>query len=315
MNDLNIRQYLKTFPANEEIYFCPNPGNAGDSIIAQATLQLFNETGLNYHLIPWKKLANFKLDGKVLMFGGGGNLVGYYKQGRIVIGKYHRRVKKLVILPHTIKGNEDLLGELGDNVDIITREMVSYEHVRKNNSRSNVMLMDDLALSLNVEEVLSEKPAGLAGCLLLKILAKTRNSEDGDSIPSTSRIFSNNIMGARNTIRRLLNRSGYHVLNCFRTGVEATDVSLPADNLDLSRIFAYGTQNEELILYASYRLLRFINLYQEIRTNRLHLCIAGALLGKRVRFYPNSYWKCEAIYDHSIKNRFQNVKWCGEPAR
>ena len=314
MNDSNIRQYLKTFPANEEIYYCSNPGNAGDSLIAQATLQLFKETGLSYKFIPWKQLDNFDLKGKTLIYSGGGNLVGLYKQARTVISKYHRHVKKMVILPHTIRNNEDLLRELGENVDIITREEVSYEHVRKNNSKSNIMLMDDLAFSLNVDDILLKKPVGLAGAILLNFLSNFSHDINGDTIPSPKKIFSNNLLEVESYIKRLQNKSGHHILNCFRTGPEATDILIPADNLDLSKIFAYGTRSERLIRYASYRLLKFINRYQEIRTNRLHLGIAGALLGKRVKLYPNNYWKCEAIYNYSIKNRFENVEWCAEPA-
>ena len=41
----------------------------------------------------------------------------------------------------------------------------------------------------------------------------------------------------------------------------------------------------------------------------LHLAIAGALLGKPVECYPNSYFKNEAVYHFSMKDRFPNVQW------
>jgi exopolysaccharide biosynthesis predicted pyruvyltransferase EpsI len=61
----------------------------------------------------------------------------------------------------------------------------------------------------------------------------------------------------------------------------------------------------------SYSILRFLKDFDEIHTNRLHICIAGALIGIKVHFYPNSYWKNRAVYEHSIKGRYENVQWMG----
>ena len=102
-----------------------------------------------------------------------------------------------------------------------------------------------------------------------------------------------------------------HVLNCFRTDQEKSDIDIPSDNVDLSSIFSYGVDSKEKAFYVCYRLLNFINSYEEIRTNRLHVAIAGALLGKEVKLYSNSYYKCEAVYEFSIKGRFPNVTWMG----
>ena len=314
MSNLTIKQYLKTLPTDGSLYYCPDLGNAGDSLIAQATLQLFRETGVNYNFVHWKQLDDFDPGGKTLIYGGGGNLVSYYKVARNIVSRYHRKLDKLIIFPHTITGNEDLLAELGENVDIILREKVSFKHVSDNSVRSNNMLMDDLAFSLNIKEVLGKKPHGLFIFLLLKILYKLLPGSSTEIIPPLKQVLTNNILELKCYFRRLGNKPGSRVLNCFRTDVEETGVDLPPDNLDLSDIFAYGTRNEELISYASYRLLNFMNKYDEIRTNRLHLCLAGALLGKKVKFYPNSYWKCEAIYNFSIKGRFDNVEWCAAEA-
>jgi exopolysaccharide biosynthesis predicted pyruvyltransferase EpsI len=73
----------------------------------------------------------------------------------------------------------------------------------------------------------------------------------------------------------------------------------------------YGTDNEEVGFYTCHRLLSFMRQWDEIKTNRLHLGIAGALLGEKVKFYGNNYYKCKAIYQYSMKNRFPNVQWIG----
>ncbi len=51
--------------------------------------------------------------------------------------------------------------------------------------------------------------------------------------------------------------------------------------------------------------------YDEIRTDRLHVAIAGALLGKRVLLHDNSYGKNRAVWEHSVAGRFATVEWCG----
>jgi exopolysaccharide biosynthesis predicted pyruvyltransferase EpsI len=56
-------------------------------------------------------------------------------------------------------------------------------------------------------------------------------------------------------------------------------------------------------------LLRYIDLYDEVGTNRLHVAIGAALLGKRVRFHPNSYFKNRAVYEFSMADRFPDVEW------
>jgi exopolysaccharide biosynthesis predicted pyruvyltransferase EpsI len=96
--------------------------------------------------------------------------------------------------------------------------------------------------------------------------------------------------------------------NCFRTDEERIGSFLPRNNIDLSHVFAYGT-DEKKSFFATIRLLRFLNMLNEIRTKRQHITIAAALLGKTVRFYANNYFKCEAVFRYSMESRFPSVKW------
>jgi exopolysaccharide biosynthesis predicted pyruvyltransferase EpsI len=48
-------------------------------------------------------------------------------------------------------------------------------------------------------------------------------------------------------------------------------------------------------------LLGTIGRADVIVTNRLHIGVAGALLGKRVRLYDNSYGKIRDVYQASLK--------------
>lgn len=47
-------------------------------------------------------------------------------------------------------------------------------------------------------------------------------------------------------------------------------------------------------------LLNFVASFEELHTDRCHGAIAAAMMGRRVFFYPNNYFKNRAIYDHSL---------------
>lgn len=306
MHKQDIREYLKSLPKEDPVYYFPNPGNAGDAIIALATFQLFKETGVNYQILD---IDNFEPDGKILIYPDGGNLVNYYGTARDVIGKYNKEVKKLIILPHTINNNDDLIRDLGENTDIILREEVSYDYVKKLNTKSNIMLMDDVAFSLNLDNLPRKKLFPLSK-VLCKELLHTFSREHFRSFPKAKKVLWNYRL-ALYALKRKITGANCKVLNSFRNDCERTLSELPSDNLDLANVFAFGHHNEELAQYTSINLLKYIDNFEQIRTNRLHTCIAAALLNKEVLFYPNSYYKCEAIYNFSIKEYFPNVKWQG----
>lgn len=79
-------------------------------------------------------------------------------------------------------------------------------------------------------------------------------------------------------------RRGAGILHAFRTDHESAGLELPADNLDVSRI--------DCSLDAWLGLLAG---YDEIHTDRAHVLVAAALLGKRARWRPNAYFKVAAI--------------------
>jgi exopolysaccharide biosynthesis predicted pyruvyltransferase EpsI len=307
MIKLDIRQYFKKLKKYEPVYFHPNPGNAGDSLQAHATFQLFKDLKIQYKLFDQSK---FDPTGKTLIYGGGGGLMRYYYHAREFIERYHHKAKKFIIFPQTIDGNEHLLQQMGQNVDIILREKVSYNHVKNNNKRSNVMMMDDMAFNLNLKETFSIKPVNCFKTIFLKTLYKIRNDEKESAILSAKKILKNYYLEAIHFSKKFFSKKE-KILNCFRNDIEKSEIDIPKNNLDLSVILAYGTENEGNASYASFRLLKFIKKFEEVRTNRLHIAIAGALLGKQVKFYPNNYYKCEAIYNFSMKDRFKNVEWMG----
>jgi len=86
----------------------------------------------------------------------------------------------------------------------------------------------------------------------------------------------------------------------FRTDEESTGLhEMPESNFDLSMC---GTH-----LSDSKAFFDNIAQYQKIYTDRLHIAIAGCLLGRVVNFFPNDYFKNRALYKSSIKDIFPDV--------
>lgn len=90
-------------------------------------------------------------------------------------------------------------------------------------------------------------------------------------------------------------------LAAFRTDIEATRVTYPKGNRDLS-VEGYALSPLE-------PLLDILSQHSTITTDRLHVAIAASLIGCDVELYGNSYFKNKAVFEYSLKNR-SNVVFC-----
>ena len=79
------------------------------------------------------------------------------------------------------------------------------------------------------------------------------------------------------------------ILHAFREDAEATGALLPDDNRDISQ--ECSSLDEWLWTISRHAL---------IRTDRAHVMIAAAMLGKRIEFRPSSYHKVSALIDYCI---------------
>lgn len=300
MSEKLVFELLNDLPKDETIYYRSNPGNAGDALIASGAYKLFDKAGLKIELID---PATFNATDKIVIYAGGGNLVGIYPEARDFFFKHHKTAKQFILLPHTVTKNEDLLSELGNNVTLFAREKVTYQHLNANATNANVYLDHDLALHLDVKKILNYKTIGIIEASVKKLVYGKYNKKRY-AIPSPKIMLKNSIYEGKSKLQ-----PKGQVGNFFRDDVEAIGKTLPPDNADLSKIYEYGTQNRELTDYTVARLMKHINRFDHIHTDRLHICIAAALLGKKVDFHPNSYFKCKAVYEYSLKERFPSISW------
>jgi exopolysaccharide biosynthesis predicted pyruvyltransferase EpsI len=301
---IKIAEYLKDLKSSSFLYV-PNPGNAGDSVITSATYQMFDKLNLGYEIAPRN---NFDFSKKTVIYGGGGNLVKLTTVSSRFISEHHNRVKRLIILPHSIKEVDSLLHEFGNNVDIFCREKASFDYVSANCSRANIYMADDMALALDVSDVISsntyENPSSLMKYLSDRFVRNRRIE--------TFLAFAKSqwIDGIRRRIRKSF-VNGH--LYCFRGDGEASGkVNIPPTNIDLPLLLAFGSERREASFFSTYQVLTILDEVEAIHTDRLHMAISGALLGKAVYFYDNNYHKCREVFRFSMRERFPNVVWCGE---
>jgi len=290
------------------ILFIPNPGNAGDALIAHATRQLFDRVGLDYVWV--RDFRRLDLRGRVVVYGGGGNLVPLYHTASRVLRWADASAKRVLLLPHTISGHEELLADLGPHTDLICRELVSYDHVRGAVRSAHCHLADDLVFSLDVKATLDTPPVPMSALslygrrLLYRIIAPSQRK----SVASPRKLRRSERMFASRRAE-LAQGSAPGGLHAFRTDAEQTGIPVPVDNLDVSRLMAFGTRDADVCHTGALHLLRYLDLFDEVRTNRLHDAICAALLAKRVKFYPNSYFKNRAVYEFSMRDRFPDMEW------
>ncbi len=280
---INIREYLKQF-ASQHVIYKPNPGNAGDCVIASATYQLFDQCCVDYQV--YRKGNDTK--NAVVMYGGGGNLVGIYTNAREFLGGHHQKASKFILLPHTIAGNEQLLGELGKNTTIICRELESYRHAKEFASNCEVLLADDLALSLDLGRI---KSLPRIPPLSARVLA---------CIPE---LVKNDLL----LKYKLRDFKDSRSLSCFRVDPESAMSILPDKNIDLSEVLRYKESPRFVCDWITQSFLMVLDQFETINTDRLHIGIVGGLLGKSTRLYPGNYYKNEAVFEFSIKPRLSNV--------
>lgn len=288
---MNIKNYLKQY-CNNKIYYMPNPGNGGDALIALSTFKLFRGLNLDVSIAS----RNSDLTGQIVMYAGGGSLVREYNHSARILALIHKKVEKLIVLPHSINSHQELLRDMGGNVDIICRERYSERFVLESRTGANVLLMDDLALGIDPLEVLARKHCRDA--LMQKSLRYHlgRKSYFADCV---AKLF--------------LGQMHQREFSCFREDVERSGFPVPPGNIDLPIHVNYDRTQScfDSAEMTVHNIMYFLSGYDVVVTNRLHICIAACLLGKQVKLYANSYFKNKAVYEYSLVDRFDCVEWCG----
>jgi exopolysaccharide biosynthesis predicted pyruvyltransferase EpsI len=166
---VDILQLMSSWAATNRTvhYMCPI-GNGGDALITYATYQVFHRAGVVPRPLSDALIARSSKARKskpqpifdIVVLGGGGNFVPLYHFISKRILKLSLLSKLVVLLPHTIRGHEDLLAQLGSNVQLFCRDVPSYNHaVLHATGGAKVEFGFDMAIHLQLpESILSVKP-------------------------------------------------------------------------------------------------------------------------------------------------------------
>ncbi|MCI0619567.1 polysaccharide pyruvyl transferase family protein [Candidatus Wolfebacteria bacterium] len=245
MRELNPQKYLEKY-TGAPVDFFRFPGNYGDSLIWHGTKILLSSLGITERYVE----LSSPVYSKILFIDGGGNFVDYYIDIKDFLLKKANVYKEIVILPHTIFGEQqvEILNSVQGDLTVFCREKISAEFIEKKLTHGKLYVWHDCAFYNSFEKIPGK---------------------------------------------------GSGILNAFRIDKESV-CEIPESNMDISyNGYAQKPLDEFLVM---------IRKYKEVHTDRLHVAIGAALLGKQVRLFPNSYYKNKAVFDYSL-SKFPNVSF------
>lgn len=277
----SLRQFER-----EKLVFIPNHGNAGDSFITHSAFQFLGRLGLDFEV--GSSAGNYP--GRVIVYSGGGNLVPLYESTAKFIARNQKQWRAFILLPHTILGHEALLASLDSSCTLVCRDRMSFDFVTQHAAGARVLLSHDMALQADLDQ--------------------TRAAGGNISVVD---LYRHGVLKRQLRQQALALRHRWRAkppdLVAIRIDAERTEIAAPAENCDVSELFRQRDFTAFACLLATWNMIRFLDRFDHITTNRLHVCILSAKLGKEVTFHANSYGKNQAIYEHSLKERFPNVLW------
>ena len=276
-----LAECLRSF-IGTEVVFVPNPGNAGDNLINAAAYRLFERLGVRYVVGTRKETY----PDRVIVHSGGGSMVEAYAGSDVFFRRNHPICRALVLMPHTVRTYPDLIAGMDGRCTLFLREKPSFDFVSVHATGARVHLGHDLACFLADADI-AAMPWSLAHALGPKI----------------------RLPWPKIALKLAAARRRGPVLHALRTDLEATDVPLPSPNHDLSRMFATADMSRASCFNTVKVLRHMMRMYETVETNRLHVTILAAIVGRQVRMLDNSYGKNSAVHAQSIAGYFPNVRF------
>lgn len=250
-----------------EVILWANAGNAGDALIRVATWQALARADVQV------RPPGSEVRGRTVLLIGGGNLVPMYAEANDALNSFARAgAERIVVLPHTIRGNPSALSHLNDHDLVMCRDAPSHDAVVASGTAAEAVLAHDMAFHLDA-----------GGLLADTALARLAEPALAARLPE-----------------ELRDPSAREVVVLTRTDIERGPLSPPSD-LDASAAFAFGG-GRTASLVSAWALLTFVSRCQAIITDRLHVAVAAALLDVPCTLLPNSYDKNRSVYEHSLRH-------------
>ena len=268
------------FDRSKSYIYRPNGGNLGDFVISSCEHDYFSSIGLDYTTINKSNKPELFSRPFHLIYGGGGGWVNLYAGIKQIAEEYfqNRNLKSCIILPSTFHNVDNIVQMFDERFVVMCRDKRSYDYCTSINKRARFILHDDMAFGI---------------------------------VPGNYNSVSLQTSYTENMIKNKLKQYGNNFDTGFmlRTDSERTNVKLNELNFDLSSLNSrFGeTLDKKMVDEGTTLFLATINKFNTIVTNRLHVGIIAAVLGKNVRLYDNSYGKVRAVFEYSMKDKYKNV--------
>lgn len=246
--------------------YIPNPGNMGDMLIAFATLGFFDANGIKYSMYDGKNIGDY------VVYGGGGIWTADYKEHWKNFLPIFKSAKKIVILPSSFYDCQDLIDVLDERFIVFCREKQSFDYMQNAKTPAKIILDHDMAFRIT-DNMIKRKLDGFA-----------------DELALCNKLHETNIKDTMWMIRK----------DCEGSGKYNSDIDLS------SYVYGSDTASRVWIDTSAMIMLDTVARAHNIITDRLHVGIAGMLVGRQVYLIDNSYKKVSNVYNHSMKH-YENV--------
>lgn len=243
---------IRTLSRGKKVVYVANVGNWGDGLIHKGNEQFLRANNVDYlqmsrstveSIVDSVSKLGSRLDGTILIAGGGGSWCQKWNGSRRFVEKVHRAFDNVVVLPTTFE-----LPPLENANNIMYFRRDNFLSKQEN---PNSKFCHDTAFYLEIKK------------------------DSNDPVIERGNFF-------REDREKNPNARTY------------------PDNLDLSLL-----ANDSKPITPFFQIL---SSYKNIFTDRMHVAIAGSLLGRNVTLYPGSYSKSVDVFKSSIEPNFNTSK-------
>ncbi|GHV96298.1 hypothetical protein AGMMS50293_26180 [Spirochaetia bacterium] len=286
-----------------EFYFLPNNGNFGDVVIAGAEYQFLNHLGCAYRTFDMyaEKLPENK--NLCLVYGGGGLFVKYYDYHIVSDIFKSPNLEKIVILPSSFFECDELLSIFDKRFTVFCREKRSYDYCvkykKKNKTGAAFILSDDMAFNLDLKLLKSRESENIVTNVLSmpeQFLGKLY-----EDYGLCMHIRANAVRAfAEKTVTLEDGRRLGYLLRSDVESVSEVDGEIRGKCVDLSSLTWTSCADAGVVKVLTAVFAEVVNTLDIVVTDRLHVGIMAAMLGKRVYLLDNSYGKLSGVYEQSI---------------
>lgn len=261
---------LKELKKLKNITYIPNPGNLGDCLIAKATYDFFAQNNISYQLYKGGQP-------ETIVYGGGGIWVkDLYLKSFSKILKLMQKAQKIVILPSSVYDCPFLVNILDQRFVVFCREKQTFDYLTAQKTGAKIILDHDMAFRMTAQTFQTPLTVTPEQKLLLAKM-----------YPVLKRINSK--------------------VQFLRKDVEKSNSY--ESHYDLSSAFGSRKMPYQDVCFATTLMLAAVDLFNTVITDRLHVGIAAALMGKEVYLLDNSYKKVSGVYARSL-SQYGNIHLC-----